>query len=245
MGKVRDLAESINRAYDRYRHDPRNQNKDDLARLCAQYADLMIASRKGLSDADELSSYLLVVVARAIDSFATSAQNNTRRDFSLYLYDHVRGGIRRYRRDDESVIPIPAYLYEVMPKVLRFEESFQKENFRAPTPEEGAHALGVTVACYIRAKESKYTRQVFSIDQPAPRSEESIVESLVIPVELSVDHIANHFLLQEIVAEYMRVLNKKISFAHFLRRYGFDPKQQHLGLRSTLDALIQENQCTA
>ncbi|MBN2293679.1 MAG: sigma-70 family RNA polymerase sigma factor [Pirellulales bacterium] len=91
--------------------------------------------------------------------------------FSTYATWWIRQAITRAIADQSRTIRVPVHMIETMSKVRMVTRELVQRNGREPTPEEAAHAAGVSVeeaACALQM-----SRQPLSLDQPVGDHDDS------------------------------------------------------------------------
>jgi len=84
--------------------------------------------------------------------------------FSTYATWWIRQAITRAIADQSRTIRVPVHMIETMSKVRSATRELIQKNGREPTPEEAAHAVGISIeeaGCALRM-----SRQPLSLDQP-------------------------------------------------------------------------------
>jgi DNA-directed RNA polymerase specialized sigma subunit len=224
----------LQHAWERYRHDSRNHHaKDALAEVCWEYAKILVRTRVTPNNVDDALSYITLTIAKVIDRFDVEKYNCT---FEFHLHQSIRSDIQKYKRDLKSIIHVPAWLYEVNGKILRFWNENLARHGRLPERQETIAALGIKEHHYDWAVRAYKIYDVYSTQELQESNPH---------FDLSCTHDNNAVIDLDVVAkDYIKVLGKQMSEKQFMALHNIAPENRKT-VRKLLPEYIQQRQLCA
>jgi RNA polymerase sigma-B factor len=125
--------------------------------------------QRGAEPLDDLVQVASLGLLKAIDRFEPDRSTA----FSSFAVPTILGELKRHFRDRGWSVRVPRDLQELSVRVERVADDLARELGRAPTPEEIAEEIGVTVEQVLEAREAAGAYRAVSLDRPRDDNDES------------------------------------------------------------------------
>ena len=132
--------------------------------LARQLARRYAKSNEPLEDLEQVASLGLL---KAIDRFDPTRATA----FSSFAVPTILGELRRHFRDKGWALRVPRDLQELAVRVERVTDELETERGRAPTSEEIAQRIGVSIEQVLDAREASAAYRAVSLDHPRDDAE--------------------------------------------------------------------------
>jgi RNA polymerase sigma-B factor len=124
--------------------------------------------QRGGEPLDDLVQVASLGLLKAIDRF----EPHRATAFSSFAVPTILGELKRHFRDKGWAVRVPRDLQELAVRVERVGEELAREHGRAPTLEELAERMGVTVEQVLEAREAAGAYRAVSLDRPRDDDED-------------------------------------------------------------------------
>ena len=132
--------------------------------LARQLARRYARSNEPLEDLEQVASLGLL---KAIDRFDPTRATA----FSSFAVPTILGELRRHFRDKGWSLRVPRDLQELAVRVERVTDDLESERGRAPTSDEIARRIGVSIERVLDAREASAAYRAVSLDRPRDDAE--------------------------------------------------------------------------
>ena len=132
--------------------------------LARQLARRYARSNEPLEDLEQVASLGLL---KAIDRFDPTRATA----FSSFAVPTILGELRRHFRDKGWALRVPRDLQELAVRVERVTDELESERGRAPTSDEIARRIGVSIEQVLDAREASAAYRAVSLDHPRDDAE--------------------------------------------------------------------------
>jgi RNA polymerase sigma-B factor len=124
--------------------------------------------QRGGEPLDDLVQVASLGLLKAIDRFEPTRSTA----FSSFAVPTILGELKRHFRDRGWSVRVPRDLQELAVRVERVSDDMARELGRAPTPDEMAEHIGVSVEQVLEAREAAGAYRAISLDRPSDEDDE-------------------------------------------------------------------------
>lgn len=185
----------------------RNQFMQSNLQLVVHVAKKYERSRRKSLEIMDLIQEGNIGLARAVELF-----DHTRGyKFSTYAYWWIKQGIHRALSQSDDMIRIPTGMHELLYKINRVNQTLSHQFCRAPTPEELAAEVGITVAALHTA--IRQCTKVVSFDVLVHEDGGSLLDIIADPNTAEInERIEMSFETQEMMKLFHEYLDERTQF---------------------------------
>jgi len=185
----------------------RNQFMQSNLQLVVHVAKKYERSRRKSLEIMDLIQEGNIGLARAVELF-----DHTRGyKFSTYAYWWIKQGIHRALSQSDDMIRIPTGMHELLYKINRVNQTLSHQFCRAPTPEELATEVGITVAALHTA--IRQCTKVVSFDVLVHEDGGSLLDIIADPNTAEInERIEMSFETQEMMKLFHEYLDERTQF---------------------------------
>jgi RNA polymerase primary sigma factor len=185
----------------------RNQFMQSNLQLVVHVAKKYERSRRKSLEIMDLIQEGNIGLARAVELF-----DHTRGyKFSTYAYWWIKQGIHRALSQSDDMIRIPTGMHELLYKINRVNQTLSHQFCRAPTPEELATEVGITVAALHTA--IRQCTKVVSFDVLVHEDGGSLLDIIADPNTAEInERIEMSFQTQEMMKLFHEYLDERTQF---------------------------------
>ncbi len=169
---VRALAER--RLFDRYRDGDHAAHEALVQRFLPLARQLARRYEHSSEPLDDLVQVASVGLLKAIDRFDPTRSTA----FSSFAVPTILGELKRHFRDRGWWLRVPRDLQELAVRVEHLTDDLASELRRAPTPDEIARHLGVSVEQVLEARTAAGAYRPTSLDRPRDADGDDMVETI-------------------------------------------------------------------